>query len=96
MYIVQYLQVNRVSPGLLKRVLSHIVETIAEELARLMSCVSKFSPSGIIQARSDITILRNTLELYCTPRAKYCHDSSPILHPTDVTFIIVISFIVFV
>ncbi|XP_015114591.1 exocyst complex component 2 [Diachasma alloeum] len=67
--IAVHAEVTRVSPGLLKRVLSHIVETIAEELARLMSCVRKFGPSGIIQARADITLLRNALSIYSTPRA---------------------------
>ncbi|KAF7992409.1 hypothetical protein HCN44_001734 [Aphidius gifuensis] len=68
--IAVHAEVTRVSPGLLKRVLSHIVETIAEELARLMSCVNKFGSSGIIQARADITLLKNTLELYSTKRAR--------------------------
>ncbi|XP_043287430.1 exocyst complex component 2 [Venturia canescens] len=68
--IAVHAEVNRVSPGLLKRVLSHIVETIAEELARLMSCVTKFGQPGIIQARADIMMLQKTLDAYCTPRAK--------------------------
>ncbi|XP_034947580.1 exocyst complex component 2 [Chelonus insularis] len=68
--IAVHAEVTRVSPGLLKRVLSHIVETIAEELARLMSCVRKFGPSGIIQARADIILLRDALAVYSTPRAK--------------------------
>ncbi|XP_033207130.1 exocyst complex component 2 [Belonocnema kinseyi] len=68
--IAVHAEVRRFSPGLLKRVLSHIVETIAEELNRLMSCVTHFSPSGIIQARTDICMLTKALEPYITPRAK--------------------------
>ncbi|XP_024946623.1 exocyst complex component 2 isoform X2 [Cephus cinctus] len=68
--IAVHAEVRRVSPSLLKRVLSHIVETIAEELARLMSCVTKFGPSGIIQARADITLLSKALSRYSTPRAR--------------------------
>ncbi|KAK0158108.1 hypothetical protein PV328_009154 [Microctonus aethiopoides] len=68
--IAVHAEVTRVSPGLLKRVLSHIVETIAEELARLMSCVTQFGISGIIQARCDIILLRNVLSIYSTERAK--------------------------
>lgn len=68
--IAVHAEVTRVSPVLLKRVLSHIVETIAEELARLMSCVTKFGPTGIIQARADILVLREALSIYCTKRAR--------------------------
>lgn len=68
--IAVHAEVRRVSPGLLKRVLSHIVETIAEELNRLMSCVTRFSPSGIIQARTDIYVLSKAFEPYITQRAK--------------------------
>ncbi|XP_066587508.1 exocyst complex component 2 [Prorops nasuta] len=68
--IAVHAEVRRVAPALLKRVLSHIVETIAEELARLMSCVTQFRPAGIIQARTDITLLRNALMPYSTPRAR--------------------------
>lgn len=65
-----YLQVRRVAPVLLQRVLSHIVETVAEELARLMSCVTQFRPAGVVQARTDIIFLRNALQFYSTTRAK--------------------------
>ncbi|KZC06954.1 PREDICTED: exocyst complex component 2 [Dufourea novaeangliae] len=68
--IAVHAEVRRVSPGLLQRVLSHIVETIAEELARLMSCVTQFRPAGIVQARTDIVLLRNALQSYSTTRAK--------------------------
>ncbi|XP_046625884.1 exocyst complex component 2 isoform X1 [Neodiprion virginianus] len=67
--IAVHAEVRRVSPGLLKRVLSHIVETVAEELARLMSCVTRFSPSGAVQARVDITLLTSAVHSYITPRA---------------------------
>lgn len=63
-------QVRRVAPALLQRILSHIIETIAEELARLMSCVTQFRPAGIIQARTDIILLRNALQVYSTSRAR--------------------------
>ncbi|XP_011147234.1 exocyst complex component 2 isoform X2 [Harpegnathos saltator] len=62
--------VRRVAPALLGRILTHIVETIAEELARLMSCVTQFRPAGIIQARTDIILLRNALQAYSTSRAR--------------------------
>lgn len=68
--IAVHAEVRRVAPALLKRVLSHIVETVAEELARLMSCVTQFRPAGIVQARTDIILLRNALQHYSTARAK--------------------------
>lgn len=68
--IAVHAEVRRVAPALLQRVLSHIVETVAEELARLMSCVTQFGPAGIVQARTDITLLRSALQSYSTPRAK--------------------------
>ncbi|XP_053982220.1 exocyst complex component 2 [Hylaeus anthracinus] len=68
--IAVHAEVRRVAPALLHRVLSHIVETVAEELARLMSCVTQFRPAGIVQARTDIILLRNALYSYNTTRAK--------------------------
>ncbi|KAJ8686377.1 hypothetical protein QAD02_022171 [Eretmocerus hayati] len=63
-------EVRRVSPPLIRRVLTHIVETISEELARLFSCVnSKFSATGIMQARVDILTLKPPVEIYCTEKA---------------------------
>lgn len=69
-FILDFFQVRRVSPGLLKRVLSHIVETVAEELARLMSCVTRFSSSGAVQATADITLLKSAIQAYTTTRAR--------------------------
>ncbi|KAG7207719.1 hypothetical protein KM043_009335 [Ampulex compressa] len=74
--IAVHAEVRRVAPGLLMRVLSHIVETIAEELARLMSCVTQFRPAGVIQARVDIILLRNTLKSYSTSRARSFFDEA--------------------
>ncbi|XP_012272789.1 exocyst complex component 2 isoform X2 [Orussus abietinus] len=77
--VAVHAEVRRVSPGLLKRVLSHIVETIAEELARLMFCVTGFHRTGIIQARVDIALLRNTLVGYSTPRASFFEDALEVI-----------------
>lgn len=68
--IAVHAEVRRVAPALLQQVLSHIVETVAEELARLMSCVTQFRPAGIVQARTDITLLKDALKPYSTTRAK--------------------------
>ncbi|XP_058808366.1 exocyst complex component 2 [Phymastichus coffea] len=69
--ITVHAEVRRISPRLLQRVLSHMIETISEELARLITCVNgRFSSAGIIQARTDIFFLKKALNSYCTPKAR--------------------------
>ncbi|XP_071445484.1 exocyst complex component 2 isoform X2 [Hetaerina americana] len=62
-------EVHRVSPSLVPRMLSQIAETVAEELARLLSCVSHFSREGGLQARSDVCAIQEALGPYVTPVA---------------------------
>ncbi|KOC62504.1 Exocyst complex component 2 [Habropoda laboriosa] len=83
--VAVHAEVRRVAPALLQRVLSHIVETVAEELARLMSCVTQFRPPGIVQARTDIILLRNALQSYSTTRAKNFFEEAldAIPHPIN-------------
>lgn len=64
-------EVHSVSPALVEKVLTEVVEIVAEELSRLMSCVKKFSHFGILQARTDILALQEALRFYTTPKAKY-------------------------
>lgn len=54
----------------MRLVLEPIVQTVAEELARLMSCVQKFNANGAIQANVDIRMLRDALKLYSNSTAK--------------------------
>lgn len=63
-------EINSVSPSLLRPILESIVQTISEELARLMSCVQRFSYTGAIQAHVDIRLLRDALENYANETAK--------------------------
>lgn len=63
-------EVNTISVMLLNSVLPKIVETIAEELYRLMSCVKKFSKEGAQQARADIGALTDFFEGYLSENAK--------------------------
>lgn len=51
-------------------VLTQIVETVAEELSRLMSCVTRFSLEGNQQARADIQAVQETVRLFTTPTAQ--------------------------
>lgn len=63
-------QVNSISPGLVNIILPQVVQTVAEELYRLMSCVQKFSIFGVQQARADIGALQEIFLGYSTPKAK--------------------------
>ncbi|XP_044741361.1 exocyst complex component 2 [Chrysoperla carnea] len=63
-------EVYSISPTLVDKLLKQIVETVAEEISRLMSCVKKFSDQGNIQARVDILTLQDILSPYCTLTAK--------------------------
>lgn len=47
--IVYLPQVFTVSKDLVPRVLSQIVESVADEMCRLMQCVSSFSKNGALQ-----------------------------------------------
>lgn len=62
--VAVFSEIYTVSPALLRPILEPIVLTIAEELARLMSCVTQFSISGAIQANVDIRLLRDSLKVY--------------------------------
>ncbi|KAF4523334.1 hypothetical protein B566_EDAN013529 [Ephemera danica] len=70
-------EVQKVCPGQCRRVLAHVVEMVAEEVARLMSCIASYSEEGALQAHIDLALLRKALDHYSTPTAKYvfftCH-----------------------
>lgn len=57
-------------PKLLHKIISDIVETIAEELSRLMSCVTKFNNNGRLQAAIDIIGLKRVLKIFVTKNAE--------------------------
>uniref|UniRef100_A0A8C9RTC5 Exocyst complex component 2 n=1 Tax=Scleropages formosus TaxID=113540 RepID=A0A8C9RTC5_SCLFO len=68
--ITVHAEVFAVSKELVPRVLSCIVESVAEEMSRLMQCVSSFSRNGALQARLEICVLRDALQLYLTTESK--------------------------
>ncbi|XP_052391684.1 exocyst complex component 2 [Carassius gibelio] len=59
-------EVFTVSKELVSRVISKIIEAVAEEMSRLMQCVSSFSKNGALQARLEICALRDAIEPYLT------------------------------
>ena len=67
-------QVFTVSKDLVPRVLSRIVESVADEMCRLMQCVSSFSKNGALQVLTDM----NT-EQFLTHSKTLTHKSTPTL-----------------
>ncbi|XP_075777460.1 exocyst complex component 2 isoform X2 [Pelodiscus sinensis] len=67
--IAVHAEVFTISKELVPRVLSRIVESVAEELSRLMQCVSSFSKNGALQARLEIYALRDAVAVYLTPES---------------------------
>lgn len=65
-----YSEVFAISPFLLRPILEQIIQTIAEEVARLMVCVDEFNTNGKKQATLDIQMLRDALKVYSNERAK--------------------------
>lgn len=65
-----YSEIYAISPLLLRAILEPIVQMIAEELARLMSCVQRFSANGAVQANVDTRFLRDSFKLYSNSTAK--------------------------
>lgn len=82
-----HFEIVHISPTLLDAVLPQIVETVAEELYRLMSCVQKFSREGALQARVDIMALHEFLSDFLTDKAtryfKSALDDVPPIDRTD-------------
>ncbi|XP_070302327.1 exocyst complex component 2 isoform X2 [Salvelinus sp. IW2-2015] len=62
--ITVHAEVFTVSKDLVPRVLTRIIEGVAEEISRLMQCVSSFSKNGAIQARLEIDSLRDAVASY--------------------------------
>uniref|UniRef100_A0A8B9KJQ3 Exocyst complex component 2 n=1 Tax=Astyanax mexicanus TaxID=7994 RepID=A0A8B9KJQ3_ASTMX len=75
-------EVFTVSKELVPRVLSRIIESVAEEMSRLMQCVSSFSKNGALQARLEICALKDAVAAYLTtesaPLTDLNHDNSQV------------------
>lgn len=84
-------EIIHISPTLLRAVLPQVVETVAEELYRLMSCVQRFSREGAVQARADIMALQEFLQDYTTEKAKqYFSEAVDVVPQVDRTDEIII------
>ncbi|CAO1435915.1 unnamed protein product [Diamesa tonsa] len=66
-----YSEIFSVSPFLLRPILEQIIQTVAEELARLMAdCSRNFNDNGRMQASLDIKLIRDAVRVYSNERAK--------------------------
>ncbi|CAI5636946.1 unnamed protein product [Oreochromis niloticus] len=82
--IAVHAEVFTVSKDLVPRVLSRIVESVADEMCRLMQCVSSFSKNGALQARLELCALRDAIATYLNADSnasfKLALESLPQLH----------------
>uniref|UniRef100_A0A8C6L671 Exocyst complex component 2 n=1 Tax=Nothobranchius furzeri TaxID=105023 RepID=A0A8C6L671_NOTFU len=86
--IAVHAEVFTVSKDLVPRVLSKIVESVAEEMCRLMQCVSSLSKNGALQVHTDILALNCILsgssvdkcEIDFSSSFKLALESLPQLH----------------
>uniref|UniRef100_A0A4W6F8A8 Exocyst complex component 2 n=1 Tax=Lates calcarifer TaxID=8187 RepID=A0A4W6F8A8_LATCA len=72
--ITVHAEVFTVSKDLVPRVLSKIVESVADEMCRLMQCVSSFSKNGALQVHTDIHTHTHT---FTTHSKTLTHKSTP-------------------
>lgn len=82
--ITVHAEVFTVSKDLVPRVLSKIIESVADEMCRLMQCVSSFSKNGALQARLELCALRDAIAAYLNTESntsfKLALDALPQLH----------------
>eukprot|EP00058_Branchiostoma_floridae_P027001 XP_002612492.1 hypothetical protein BRAFLDRAFT_214268 [Branchiostoma floridae] len=80
--IAVHAEVFSISPLLVERVLSRLLQALAEEMLRLMECVTGWSADGAIQARLELCALQDALALYKTPESsKSFHDALQMVPP---------------
>nr|XP_020512359.1 exocyst complex component 2 isoform X1 [Labrus bergylta] len=82
--ITVHAEVFTVSKDLVPRVLSRIVEAVADEMCRLMQCVSSFSKNGALQARLELCALRDAIAAFLNTESnasfKLALEGLPQLH----------------
>ncbi|XP_041790867.1 exocyst complex component 2 [Chelmon rostratus] len=82
--ITVHAEVFTVSKDLVPRVLSKIIESVADEMCRLMQCVSSFSKNGALQARLEVCALTDAISTYLNAESnasfKLALDALPQLH----------------
>uniref|UniRef100_A0A665T2J3 Exocyst complex component 2 n=1 Tax=Echeneis naucrates TaxID=173247 RepID=A0A665T2J3_ECHNA len=76
--ITVHAEVFTVSKDLVVRVLSKIVEIVADEMCRLMQCVSSFNRNGALQVHAGIKVV--TEHLFYSTSFKLALEALPQLH----------------
>uniref|UniRef100_A0A8C8DPN1 Exocyst complex component 2 n=1 Tax=Oryzias sinensis TaxID=183150 RepID=A0A8C8DPN1_9TELE len=79
--IAVHAEVFTVSKDLVPPVLSRIVTSVADEMCRLMQCVSSFSKNGALQARLELCALRDAIRsesvISCSEKLSLLLSSPP-------------------
>ena len=58
-------EINAIAPAFMLRVMGRVLEAVADEMSRIMSCVTgSFSSHGTVQARLDIIMLEDAMSPY--------------------------------
>lgn len=65
-----YFQVVGVWPGLVGGLVGRVVEGVGEEMSRLITCVSHWSPAGALQAHIDLDALTSVLRNHMSQAAR--------------------------
>jgi len=50
--------------------MADVIQAVADELLRLMQCVTKFNANGAFQARLDIETMQQATAAFATPDCK--------------------------
>ncbi|XP_061681753.1 exocyst complex component 2 isoform X2 [Syngnathoides biaculeatus] len=85
--ITVHAEVFTISKDLVPCVLSKILAAVADEMCRLMQCVSSFSKNGALQARLELCALRDAIAVYLNGESnasfEMALDALPPLHSTS-------------
>ncbi|XP_064641021.1 exocyst complex component 2-like isoform X2 [Lineus longissimus] len=68
--IAVHAEVVSISPAFVTRVMHKVIESVADELARLFQCVTAFSNYGAVQARLELYSLQDAVDIYITDKSR--------------------------
>uniref|UniRef100_A0A8C4NGN4 Exocyst complex component 2 n=1 Tax=Eptatretus burgeri TaxID=7764 RepID=A0A8C4NGN4_EPTBU len=74
-------EVFAMSHELVSRVLSRLIEGVAEEMARLLLCVHAFSTHGALQAHLELYVLQHSTSAFHTPISRQSFKQAVTLLP---------------
>uniref|UniRef100_UPI00358FCEE5 exocyst complex component 2-like isoform X1 n=1 Tax=Myxine glutinosa TaxID=7769 RepID=UPI00358FCEE5 len=74
-------EVFAMSRELVSRVLSRLIEGVAEEMARLLQCVHAFSTHGTVQAHLELYAFQHSTSAFHTPRSRQSFKQAVTLLP---------------